>query len=147
MHQASGWNEETAAAMLKDFKGLPEEKKRVVAHIIAGQPNLAPESETSRAVGGEAIQFLIEDLAKVDESYRAQSEERQSHLAALHAARWVQEDPSAASQWVLGLPPGNPRDEAIQLLTTTWKRYDPEAAGRWVDGLPAADKKPAEIQK
>ncbi|RYD51642.1 MAG: hypothetical protein EOP83_23285 [Verrucomicrobiaceae bacterium] len=147
MHRASGWSEETAAAMLRDFKGLPEEKKRVVAGIIAGEPNFSPESETSRTVGGEAIRFLIDDLGKVDESHREQAEERQSHLAALHAARWVQEDPSAASQWVLGLPPGKPRVEAIRLLTTTWKRYDPDSAERWADGLSVADKKSAEIPK
>ena len=101
----------------------------------------------SRVLGGEAIRFLIEDLPKVDESGRAKSEERQSNQAALHAAAWVQDDPSAASQWVLTLPAGKPRDQAIQLLTTTWRRYDPDAAERWVGGLPTADKKSAEIQK
>jgi hypothetical protein len=133
--------------MLKDFNGLPEEKKRVVAGLIVGEPFRSRESETSRTVGGEAIRFLIEDLGKVDESQRAESEENQSRLAALHAAWWVQEDPPAASQWVLSLPAGKPRDQAIQLLTTTWKRYDPDAAKRWIDGLPAGDKKSAETRK
>lgn len=140
IYEASCWSEETAASMLKDFKGLPEEKKRVVAGIITRGANFSRESETSRAVGGEAIRFLIDDLGNVEESYRAQSEERQSHLAALHAARWVEEDPPAASQWVLSLPAGKPRDQAIELLTTTWKRYDPDAAGRWVEGLTAGDR-------
>jgi len=147
MQESAGWSEETAAAMLRDFKGLPEEKKRVVAGIIAGEPNLRPESETSRVVSGEAIRFLMQDLEKVDESNRAESEDRQSHQAALHAATWVQEDPPAASQWVLTLPPGKPRDQAIQVLATTWNRYDPDAAGKWMEGLLAADREALKTQR
>jgi hypothetical protein len=147
MQEATGWSEGTAAAMLKDFKALPEDKKRVAAGRIVGDTNFRSEAETSRAVSGEAIRFLIEDLKKVDESYRAQSEDQQSQQAALHAATWVQEDPSAASQWVLTLPPGKPREQAIQLLTTTWNRYDPDAAGKWMEGLPAADREALKTQK
>ncbi|HEY1122551.1 MAG TPA: hypothetical protein VGE67_13155, partial [Haloferula sp.] len=108
---------------------------------------VGPGMEMSRVVAGEAIRFLVDDLQMVDESHRSQSEERQSNQAALHAAAWVQDDPSAASQWVLTLPAGKPREKAIQLLTATWKRYDPDAAERWADGLPTEDKKSAEGQK
>ncbi|MEK7950208.1 hypothetical protein [Luteolibacter soli] len=147
MQSLANWNSETEASMIADFKALPEEKKRHAAKVIVGGQEYVSDVEASRAMSGEAIRYLLAEGVSVASSEKPVTEDTPWTQAALHAARWVQEDPLAASQWVLTLPPGEPRDKAIQLLTTTWNRYDPDAAGKWVQGLPSGDREKVKAGK
>jgi hypothetical protein len=138
--QAADWNDATAAAMVDEFKRLPEVQRQVAANVILEGQGYVPHPGVNPAVRGEAIRFLIGGLEKVDEGGRASAEARQAELAAAHAAIWVTEDPRAAGDWVLSLPAGQSREAAVKYLAETWKRYDPDASASWVSGLPASDR-------
>jgi hypothetical protein len=140
MFRAADWSEAEAAAMVDDFKRLPEEQQRVAANVILEGQGFVPHAGVNPTVRGEAIRFLIGDLEKVDEAGRGGAEARQAELAAAHAATWVTEDPRAAGDWVLSLPMGRSREAAVKYLAETWNRYDPEASARWLSGLPAEDR-------
>lgn len=138
--QAADWNDATAAAMVDEFKRLPEVQRQVAANVILEGQGYVPHAGVNPAVRGEAIRFLIGRLEKVAEGSRAVAEARRAELAAAHAATWVTEDPRAAGEWVLSLPAGQSREAAVKYLAETWNRYDPDASATWVSGLPPGDR-------
>ncbi|MCW1921428.1 hypothetical protein OKA05_02620 [Luteolibacter arcticus] len=132
---AMTWDDATLAEVSREFASLPVEKRRVAAVALARQSG-SSFAKLDPELGGQAIHYLIDDLSTAVEMYRSRPEEERSRAAAFHAARWVEQDPVAASHWVQNLPSGSPKLAAQQALAATWSMYDPEAAERWMTSLP-----------
>ncbi len=57
--------------------------------------------------------------------------------AAAVAARWTEQQPTAAAQWAAGLPDRLARRDALKQVAATWAKVDAPSAARWAAGLPA----------
>ena len=52
--------------------------------------------------------------------------------------RWIGEDPQAAMEWALALPPGFTRNNILEKMADAWGAMDAVAARDYVNALPVA---------
>jgi len=129
----SHWDENKIAEVSQGFRALPDDKKRQVAIMLAG--NIAPYNCPNPALAGEAIRYLA---AQPDAGTPSRNPTvNSSQLASTLAVIWARKDPSAASAWVETLPAGETQSWARKNLAANWANYDPDATGQWINTLPA----------
>ena len=129
----SHWDENKIAEVSQGFRALPDDQKRQVAIMLAG--NVAPYNCPNPALTGEAIRYLAAqpDAGNPSENAALNS----SQLASTLAVVWAQNDPAAASAWVETLPAGETKSWARKNLAANWANYDSDATEQLINTLPA----------
>lgn len=91
------------------------------------------------ALGTMANHFPAETARWLQQTVTPENSQAFLPSLARVAARWAAEEPSAAAQWAVSLPAGEPRAWAAANVAARWARFDEESARRWVATLPAAE--------
>lgn len=136
------WTKEQLKGFAGDFDALSAEQKPVVALKLA-QDNYR---SLPREVETHVIEYLIGNPPPPKENQPGRPQGYQESKVATRAAtklaaRWADEDPNAASQWVSSLPAGEERLWAAKNVASRWADYEPKAAERWMATLPEAERK------
>lgn len=124
------WSEADIGELREKFKTLPDDKKQLVARMVAvssGYVKVSPE------FAGEAIRFLVTH-PPADSSGRNNNPVSASST---HAVHLVLDDPATATAWVNTLPDGEAKMWAFKNMAANWKQYDPKAVTEWLATLPA----------
>jgi hypothetical protein len=139
---AGNWGREQVQALRAEFAALPaEQKAQVAGKFIANRYVEFPVEFTAEALG-----YLIANPASASKGEQApemggnQRHDPLSAAACNLASRWGIQDPSAAGDWVKGLPAGEVRTWAARNLVVQWAEYDPTAARRWIASMPAGER-------
>jgi hypothetical protein len=129
------WDKEKISELAGQFRSMPDERKMNVARLLAGSSDYI-NNGPDLSLKGEAIRYLVTNPVPQDNTQQNQSTDP-SALASYLAAKWVGNDPGAASEWVQTLPAGETKLWAQKNLAANWAQYDPAAADQWVKSLPA----------
>lgn len=139
LSQTRDWDAGKIAALTAGFKGLPDDRKALIAQTITAEYSGFPPP-----LQGEAMRYLVANpgLAKniTNDGYSSLTAQ-----SSRYAANLLVKDPVAASSWVESLPAGENKAWAQKNLISNWQQYDPKAAAAWEKGLPASER--ATIQK
>ena len=139
---AALWGPEERNAFTRGFSDLPPEQKEATARkLLQSHYQQFPDSLRAEAIG----YLLAEPPAEAAKDAPSTANDGFVQAASTVAARWVDDDPAAASCWVGSLPAGEARLWAAKNLAARWNDYEPAASSRWIDSLPASEK--AEVRK
>lgn len=129
------WDSGKLADLNRQFKEMPDDKKRIVADMISALGH----SEAS-PLQGEAVRYLVAHPAAAPPNASPEDtpQAQTIRLASNYIGRLANSNPTGASEWIQTLPEGDARLWAQKNLHSIWSQYDPAAANEWMSTLPAA---------
>jgi hypothetical protein len=130
------WEPEKAAELGTRIRGLPEDQKLKVAGLLKSQW-CDYGADDQPFLHGEALRCLATHPDQFPDLVQSTS---------IHAVKWAQNDPAAASEWVRSLPNGEARQWAEKNLAAYLEQVDPDAARQWLGSQPneTLEKQPEE---
>ena len=162
-----GWASEDAPAASRFALGIKDMKARqmainsVVSAWGARDPQAAKDWIMTSLEGDlkySSLQSLIQNLSSEDHSTALQyyqeaisgltPEKIPKNLGSATAAiasNWAQDDPKAASQWVMTLPEGDLRNTSVRSLVNSLGDKDIKAAAEFVNTLPGGKDRDAAV--
>jgi len=140
------WDKTQIEALAGQFRAMPDESKRKVAEVIAGNPY----SSAPGQLDAEAIRYLVAnpavfvpqaDLFEQETLLSQKSAENKTvNLASIYVGKIAKTDPEEAAEWIQTLPEGDAKLWARRNLHSIWSQFDPKAADEWKSSLPAKDR-------
>ncbi|GAA5122991.1 hypothetical protein JIN84_10810 [Luteolibacter yonseiensis] len=144
IEQMQNWDSGKMAELKSQFSKMPDEKKQVVAQIVAKQMSYGL---TDSGLTGDAIRYLVSHPVEVSEESPNTVDvgKSPSAMTSGYAVRLATRSPDEAAEWVRSLPAGDAKSWAEKNLATSWAQYDPKAVEQWLKTLPAASRE--EVRK
>jgi len=137
MNAIQSWEPGKVAELKAQFGKMPDEKKHVVAQIMATGLNFGNGNSELR---GEAIRYLVSKAGSLPEGKPEDSDTSIIASSSGYAVHLANEDPVAAAEWVRTLPAGESKSWAEKNLASNWAQYDPKAVEQWLKTLPPASR-------
>lgn len=153
----NNWVNEDPAAASRYALGIQDEKSReqAISSLIGSWGGRDPQAARDwivKSLEGESknrsLNSLIQGLSYQDYTTALQYYQEATakltpeaidktfgNAASQIASNWVQHDPKAAGQWVLGLPEGQARTNSIRSMTDDLGDYDIKGAAEFVNTL------------
>ena len=136
-------NEPTAShhfdALLEVFgKNSPETAAHYVAEVVRNHPEAALEVNLSALLGITYSGNFAAAQAFVNAN-AGLSPELRGNLYNFIAGQWARYSPEAAAAWVVALPAGPQRDQALVGLGDSWAGTDPAGAAKFAETLPSGE--------
>lgn len=136
-------NEPTAThhfdALLEVFgKNSPETAAHYVNELVRSHPEAALELNLSALLGITYTGNFAGAQAFVNANSSLPPELR-GNLYNFIAGQWARYAPEAAAAWVMALPAGQQRDQALIGLGDSWAGTDPAGAAKFAETLPSGE--------
>jgi hypothetical protein len=134
------------AVLVETARNNPALVQRFAADLVARHPEAASEIYIY-ALDGAMHDGNYEGAKAIAANAKTPNEEQKNSLLNYVAGQWARYQPEAAAPWVLALPAGPVRDQAMDSLGQAWSDIDPIRAADFAVKLPAGPERQTALRQ